>query len=291
MAGGGQGSTGRGGGFIGVGSRPVPTTTLVSWNLKGSAGPDLAAIAEHLRAEGADVVALQEVQRHQARSLARALNARSWGWGFKHWPVRTWPEGMAVIGVTRPVEVRTLALSQRWRPWSWRRRIVQVAAVDGPADCPVGASEAADPDSGALTVINIHLTPQGETGLRTIETATVLALVAERAGPVVVCGDLNERPDGPLHRQMAAAGLRDGWPERPPENATDPSRTGDPWPTNWRGWRPGTTKLPSQQLDYCYASAALPSLTVRMPAPDHAEFARFAALSDHLPITAEFDLP
>ena len=35
--------------------------TLVTWNLKGSNGPDLAAVAAHLRAVDADVVALQEV--------------------------------------------------------------------------------------------------------------------------------------------------------------------------------------------------------------------------------------
>jgi hypothetical protein len=65
----------------------------------------------------------------------------------------------------------------------------------------------------------------------------------------------------------------------------------DPWPTNWRGWRPGTTKLPTQQLDYVYASAAIASLTVHTPTPGVAGFERFATLSDHLPITAEIELP
>ena len=167
----------------------------------------------------------------------------------------------------------------------------------------------------ALSLINVHLTPHGEAGLREIETTTVLALVAERTGPVVVCGDLNERPGGAIHRQMAEAGLRDGWAERStratepspttatatadepatgtttapssaapstttasssaaPSSTAAPTRTEpdpepgtgstaaptpatggtaskvDPWPTNWRGWRPGTTKLPTQQLDY-----------------------------------------
>lgn len=291
------------------------TTTLVSWNLKGSARPDLSAIVDHLRAENADVVSLQEVQWHQARAIARALRARSWRWGFKHWPLRTWPEGMAVIGVTRRAEVRTLALSHRWRLWSWRRRIVQVASVAAAGDRPEdGATGAADTDT--FTLINVHLTPHGETGLRAAETATVLALVAERTGPVVVCGDLNERPGGAIHRQMATAGLRDGWAERPDRTtatapttetvatprATDataqstqaPSGTAwsvDPWPTNWRGWRPGTTELPTQQLDYVYASAAVASVSVRTPAPGHVGFERFARLSDHLPVTAEIALP
>jgi endonuclease/exonuclease/phosphatase family metal-dependent hydrolase len=256
----------------------VPTT-LVTWNLKGSENPDTRAIASYLRSEGADVVALQEVQWHQARRIARALGARSLLWGFKHWPVRTWPEGMAIIGVTVAARGRTRALSHRWRLWSWRRRIFQVAEVQ--ADRP-------------WTLVNVHLTPHGQIGMRAVETATILGVVAERSGPIVVAGDLNERPDGAVHRQLAAAGLRDGWAVRlPPPDAPSPSgdpepgrpqRRPDPWPTNWRGWRRGTTEAPTRQLDYVYATEDVRFIDVHTPPP--ADDARFAAISDHLPVTA-----
>ena len=72
---------------------PSSRAAALSWNLKGSANPDTAAVAEHIRSEGADLVALQEVQWHQARRLARALGATSRRWSFKHFPGRTWPEG------------------------------------------------------------------------------------------------------------------------------------------------------------------------------------------------------
>ena len=78
---------------------------VLTWNLKGSEAVDTAAVAAHAAAVGADVLVLQEVQWHQARRPP-ATGARSRRWAFKHWPVRTWPEGMAVIGVTLPVRAR-----------------------------------------------------------------------------------------------------------------------------------------------------------------------------------------
>ncbi len=263
-------------------------TTLVSWNLKGSANPDIAAVVDHLRTTGADIVGLQEVQWHQARRIARALGARSRRWGFKHWPGRTWPEGMAIIGVNRRVHVRTRALSHRWRLWSWRRRIVQVAAVAG-AD---GNRDHGNPDDGGLTLLNVHLTPHGQIELRVVETTTVLAVVTQRTGPIVVSGDFNERPGGPIHKQLVAAGLRDGWGEwhggeSPPEGAERPP---DPWPTNWRGWRRGTTASPTRQLDYVYVSPAVEVVEIGAPHPGDDGFDRFARLSDHLPVRAVLDL-
>ncbi len=193
-------------------------TTLVSWNLKGSGNPDTAAIAAHLRAEGADVVALQEVQWHQARRIARTLGARSVDWGFKHWPLRTWPEGMAIIGVTVEARGMTRALSHGWKLWSWRRRILQVARI-------------APPTSPDWTLVNVHLTPHGQIGLRAVETATVLEVVAASTEPVVVAGDFNERPDGAVHRQLATAGLRDGWSVRlAPESGRRPRGGAAPAP-------------------------------------------------------------
>lgn len=250
--------------------------TLVTWNLKGSAAPDISGVVAHLRATGADLVALQEVQWHQARAIARALGARGHRWGFKHWPVRTWPEGMAVIGVTAPVHVRTRALSHRWRLWSWRRRIVQVATVGE--------------HGAAFTLVNVHLTPHGQVELRAVETSTVLAVAAGGTGPVVVAGDLNERPAGDVHTLLAAAGLRDAWRVRHGDEAPGAVPSGEPPPdrgaTNWKGWRSGTGRAPSQRLDYVYVSASIDVVDVRTPDPDDEGFAAFARLSDHLPVTA-----
>ena len=249
--------------------------TLISWNLKGHAGPDAGAIACELRRLAPDLVVLQEVQWHQARRIARSLGARSHRWGFKHWPLRTWPEGAAVVGVTRQVRVRTRALSNGWRRWSWRRRIAQVAAVDGgPAGEP------------PFTVVNVHLSPHDQADLRAAETATVLALAASRPGPVVIAGDLNQRPGGALHRRLAAAGFRDASGVDHDREPPAGSRPPDPVPTNWRGWQRGTTRPPSQQLDYVYVSPLVAGVELRVPRAGDDDLARYARLSDHLPVTA-----
>lgn len=253
----------------------MPTTTLVTWNLKGSANPDTAAVADHLRAAGADVVALQEVQWHQARRIARALGARSHDWSLKHVPVATWPEGMAVIGVTAPVRVRSHAVTFPRRLWDWRRRIVQVASV-----------------GEAFTLVNVHLSPHSQAERRDAEATQVLALVADSPHPVVVAGDVNERPPGPVGEQMAAAGFRDGWSSSgpPPE---PPAPGADPWPTNWRQrqWEPGTTAPPTQQLDYVYVSRAVTGVALSLPEPEvDRGWARYSSLSDHLPVTATLDM-
>ena len=253
--------------------------TLVSWNLQGHAAPDTGGIAGELRRLAPDVVVLQEVQCHQARRIARALGARSLHWGFKHWPLRTWPEGAAVVGVTRRARVRTRALSNGWRRWSWRRRIAQVAAV--------GGGPAGEPP---FTVVNVHLSPHDQADLRVAETATVLTLAAARTGPVVIAGDLNERPGGALHRRLAAAGFRDAsgvdHEREPPAGSHAP----DPVPTNWRGWQRGTTRPPTQQLDYVYVPAQVTDVELRVPRVGEDNLAPYARLSDHLPVTAVLTL-
>lgn len=240
--------------------------TLVSWNLKGSKGVDIRAVVDHIEAAGADVVVLQEVQRRQARTLAQALRAASWRWGFKHWPIRTWPEGMAVIGVTRPAPARTHAITHRWAPWSWRRRILQVAAVRIEADAPT-----------VVTLVNVHLSSGDAAAIRAVEAGVVVRLVAQRDRPAVVAGDFNDRPGADIHVRFRDAGLSDVW-------AT--LRGEDPGPTNWRGWVAGTPLAPSQRLDYVLISEGLEAVAVSVPRHGDPDFERFAVISDHLPVTA-----
>jgi endonuclease/exonuclease/phosphatase family metal-dependent hydrolase len=236
---------------------PAVQLRLVTWNLKGSDGLDVAAVAGHIRAAGADVVALQEVQRRQARDLARALGARSLRWAYKHQPFDTWPEGMAIVGVSRPVTVQVRALTYRWRPWSWRRRIALVGTLDG-----------------GLTLVNLHLSPRGA-HLREAEIGEVLEMVAAAPGPVIVAGDLNERPDGPMHDRLAAAGLRDAWPPGAGDGAT-----------NWARWEVGTAAPPDQRIDYVYVSAGVEVTAIAVPASAGTGLSGFSQLSDHVPVSA-----
>jgi endonuclease/exonuclease/phosphatase family metal-dependent hydrolase len=241
--------------------------TVVTWNLKGSAGPDLATVAAHLRDVGADVVALQETQRHQARALARQLGARSLRWGFKHWPVRARPEGMAVIGVTVPVEARTRALSFRWRPWSWRRRIYQVASLPPTAE------------GGTALLLNVHFSTERQREQRARELAVVVASM-RAGGATILAGDTNDRPGSALFADLAAAGLRDAWAEAHP-GSTEPDGA-----TNWAGWRRGTTKPPTRRIDVVAVAGDVTIESVSVPRFGDDGFERFPAVSDHLPLSA-----
>lgn len=242
----------------------------MTWNVKGHAKPDIAVVVDHARAVGADVLALQEVQRRQAQAIARALGAASLTWSFKHWPV-WWPaEGLAVVGLTQPVRARSHVLSFRFRPWSWRRRIVQVAVVDR-LQPPV-------------VLANTHLSPYGQAALRGREVEAMLRPLSSAHGPVVVAGDLNDRPEADMFAHFRKAGFRDAWVER--HRGDEGSGA-----TNWHGWRPGTSEPPNQRIDYVLVSADVDTVGVHVPRPGDDGFARFAALSDHLPLTATLSFP
>jgi endonuclease/exonuclease/phosphatase family metal-dependent hydrolase len=239
---------------------PLVVTT---WNLQGSKGIDDDAVAGHVREQGTDLLLLQEVQRGQAHRIARGLGARSVDWGFKHLNLRTWPEGAALIGVTRPVRARAIAVTRRFQPWSWRRRIIQVARIDDD-----------------LMVVNIHLTSRRGAAYD-LEREREMKAVAARfdAGrTVLVGGDFNCWPTDPTLDVLTAAGLRDSWPTGAGEILT-----------NWAAGR-AHTLAPNRRLDYLFASTAVTASGAHVPRYGDDDFATFGRLSDHLPVTTALDL-
>ena len=242
--------------------------TVLTWNLKGSKGVDVRAVVDHIRAMAADVVVLQEVQFFQARAIARSLGAETRSWGFKHWPVRTWPEGMAVIGVTQPAPARTHAITHRRMLWSSRRRILQVATVRVDAEPGTGTD---------VTLVNVHLSSGDATAVRVLEADAVVRRIAERRRPAIVAGDLNDRPGSDVYIRFEEAGLRDVWAVLRPD---------EPGPTNWRAWVPGTPKPPTRRVDYVFVSDGLDPESVSVPRYGEPGFPPFASISDHLPVTA-----
>lgn len=240
---------------------------VTTWNLEGRAGVDVDAVAALLREQGSDVVLLQEVQSAQARRLARALSARTLDWQFKHRPPLARPEGMAVLGVTRPIDsTRARALTMRWRRWSWRRRIVQFASV------------------GDLTLVHVHLSPHGDQGARARELGTILDHMADGGtAPFAVAGDFNALPGSDLVDELTAASLRDAW------LVADGGRVGG-GETNWSS--PGRSGPPDQRLDYVWVSAGLEVRRAQLPSAGAGDgFEPLAALSDHLPLTVELERP
>jgi endonuclease/exonuclease/phosphatase family metal-dependent hydrolase len=253
--------------------------TVLSWNLKGSKGVDVRAVVDHIRAMAADVVVLQEVQFCQARAIARSLGAESRSWGFKHWPVRTWPEGMAVIGVTQPAPSRTHAITHRRMPWSSRRRILQIATVRVDAQ-PGTGSTGTGTGTGTgtdVTLVNVHLSSGDAAPVRVLEADAVIRRIAERRRPAIVAGDLNDHPGSDVYLRFEEAGLRDVWAVLRPD---------EPGPTSWRAWVPGTPRPPTRRIDHVFVSDGLAPESVSVPRFGDADFPPFASISDHLPVTA-----
>lgn len=270
----------------------MPTLTAVTWNLQGRHGLDVAFVADHLSGAAADagaaadVVALQEVQRSQARAVAGRLGWH-WVWGFKHWPMVNRAEGAAILSPHRLVDdeiwVVRPALSFRWQ-----RRIAVTAR------CLIGDT--------TVEVSSVHLSPQGPVDLRREELDLVGRRLAARptgpaeasapgpvasaveaelrpmAGrPTLVMGDLNVADLDHLTAVMATHGWFDCW------SAAGLDRcTGDGL-THWAAG-PRAGRSPDLRLDYVLASNDLSVVAARVPV---ANLDRFAAASDHLPLTIE----
>lgn len=267
--------------------------TVMTWNLKGSERPDTAVVVDRARAAGADVLFLQEVQRRQAESIARGLDAVSLAWGFKHWPVIRPAEGMAVIGVSHRADVRCHPLTSGWMLWSWRRRIMQSGLVavptgspgrnSGSGDARGGTAGSGDAPAGAVRVVNLHLSPGRDASLREREVARVLDILATSGDdgdggelPLVLAGDLNDSPAAALFDHLDAAGLRDAWEVAHPGL---PEREGA---TNWSGGREGA---PRRRIDYVLVSRGVGVVAASVPRPGDDGFEALRSLSDHLPVT------
>jgi endonuclease/exonuclease/phosphatase family metal-dependent hydrolase len=236
-------------------------TRLLTWNLQGRERPDLAVVAAEIADGLVDVVALQEVQRGQARWLARRLG---WSliWRVKHWPVVVPAEGLALLSPEPLTAPATVHLAHPLRFWSSRRRIAVRATVptaDGP-----------------LAVVVTHL----GAGVGDVERARQARLVAGLLGagdvPVevgCVVGDLNTRPGSEVLDAFAEHGLRDAWEDVHP---------GEAGPTNWSRRR---DRPPGNRLDYALVGDGLDVVGVEVPAAGDPGFERYGALSDHLPVT------
>jgi endonuclease/exonuclease/phosphatase family metal-dependent hydrolase len=230
----------------------VPWTVL-TWNVRGSAGPDLDAVATRIAAESPDVVALQEIRRSQATSLAHSLSMR-YSWAFKHHPFTPamwWlAEGMSIMSPHALDAAGHTELSEGRSSWSWRRRIAQWALVGRP-------------DRSALRIYNLHLSPHDAPAARRAEAVRLTSIVTEHGTepPAVVAGDFNDADDPQII--YALPGIEHMLP--PDTNPSD---------------------SPTQLLDHVLLPPEAHGVAVTVPAGG----AEWAALSDHLPVTVRFEI-
>ena len=196
---------------------------VVTWNLKGSAQPDLGAVAAHLREVGADVVALQEVQRSQARRLA--VRARR---PLRDLELQALPGAHLAGGHGR---------RRRHRPREGGgARVVGPVAARGAG---AGGSSRPPPSpptatTGRATLVNVHFSTGDMGARRSVELAEVVEVIDAAGLPGILAGDTNDDPDSALFKHMAASGLHDTWLVAHP-GSVEPDGA-----TNWPGWRRNT---------------------------------------------------
>ena len=253
---------------------------VMTWNLRGSARPDLALVAKVVREQAPDVLALQEVRERQARSLAAALGGVEWRWHAKHRPPflpgplgRRWTEGLAVLTRLPLLAVDVATVSDGAPLRSYRRRIAQdVVIAVGEGAAAVGEVAA------AVRVVNTHLASD-DADSRAQQTARVLELVAAITDEprvalerTVVVGDLNTPDEPGVIGALVAAGFAETWPQ---------VGVGEGW-TN-------PAHAPAQRLDHVLVGAGLTPVAATVLATPETRDARRA--SDHLPLLVDLHLP
>ncbi len=177
---------------------------IASFNIHHAApvsGPvDLAATAAVIDRLGADVVVVQEVDRHsgrsgrvdQARLLGKATSMHAW---FAPTIEGRWRRSRAYgIAVLSRRPLRDVEVIELPRSSGRERRVAVVATVDDPAG-------AVPP----ITVAGTHLeAAAAEEALGQLDV--ILECVARRSGPCVLAGDLNLRPHQ-VESRLAGAGF------------------------------------------------------------------------------------
>ncbi len=227
--------------------------SVLTWNVHGSAQPDVDALATAILDETPDVVVLQEIRKQQAAALATSMRMR-YSWAVKHYPYTKllwWrAEGMTIMTPHLLDAVGHTEVSDDQPMRSWRRRIVLWGLV-GRAD------------RSMLMIYNLHLSPHDDADSRRAEAARVSELVAGIGDdpPAIVAGDFNDAGDPSIVETLP--GLEHVVP-----SMSNPS------------------EAPTQLLDHVLLPAQAQDVTVSVPSGG----ARWAAISDHLPVTVRFTL-
>jgi endonuclease/exonuclease/phosphatase family metal-dependent hydrolase len=225
---------------------------VLTWNVHGSADPDLAPIAAAIAQAHPDVACLQEVRRRQARRLARKLGWK-WRWGRKHYPyspLAWWTaEGHAILSPAPIAHLERITVSPGVSTWTYRHRIVLAATV-----------------THARSAVRVYCTHLSSTSAdeRIAQARRVAELILEDRPPLaVVAGDLNSHGEEFVEvlREFRAVGLID-----PGGDATSPA------------------VAPVQRIDHVLVPEA--SSVGASDVPDGGE--PWAAMSDHLPAVVEF---
>jgi endonuclease/exonuclease/phosphatase family metal-dependent hydrolase len=223
---------------------------VMTWNVHGSARPNLRSVAGWIQNSDATVVLLQEVQQKQARRLAEILGW-TFVWSLKHSPLVKPAEGLAILSPHPIVLAATPVLSEGAKRQSFRRRIAQIADIRMP--------------HAAFRVCNVHLA----SGKSDARPGQVTRLLEHLSGVELLGGDLNDGPDSAVIANLLPMGFR---------------RT-ESGPTAWS--TVGANNPPSITIDHLLVRGSWRLQRAREFAIS--EIHEIRRLSDHLPVIAQLE--
>jgi endonuclease/exonuclease/phosphatase family metal-dependent hydrolase len=229
----------------------------MTWNLQGSQRPDITKVADKIQQFQPDIIAIQEIQKHQARTLARRLKW-SYVWTFKHngygplLPRRA--EGMAIMSLLPLFNTGETTLSSEYGRFTYRRRIAMWADINL--------------NKHTITLVNTHLASDDNGDEGTTQAQRLRMIINAHAQlPTVIAGDFNDHQRPDIVNILNAEHNHDAW-----TNSTSRSRNGLTNPT----------KSPYQRLDHILVPRTSAIKHVEVPDTNN----DWANLSDHLPVIA-----
>lgn len=240
---------------------PAPDTTfrVMTYNIHHGEGldgkVDLQRIADLIQREGADIVALQEVDKGTERTARRDLGAELAALTgmtcvfSNNFHYQGGEYGNAVL--TRfPVKRWTNQHYQMLRPGEQRGILQLVLDLHG----------------REVVFMNTHIDYRGDDAERWSNVGEIEALVKQHGKPIILCGDFNDVPDSRVCRRLAET-FDDTWVRAGEgDGLTIPA------------------DKPRKRIDYIWISRGAPFTPVKAWVPR-------SLASDHLPVVAEFQLP
>ncbi len=237
------------------------TLKIMTWNLQGSQRPDVVKIADKIEQFQPDVIAIQEIQKHQARALSRRLRC-SYVWAFKHngygplLPRRA--EGMALMSRSPLTNRGKTTLSSGYGPFTYRRRIAMWAT--------------AEPHGQQFTLFNTHLASDDNDSEGSTQAKRLREIIDTHSQlPTVIAGDFNDHQRPDIVEILNGDQNHDAW-----TYAQSRSRNGLTNPS----------KNPYQRLDHILVPRTHTIARVEVPDIDQS----WIELSDHLPVIATINL-
>jgi len=248
---------------------PLPSSTaemslrVMTYNIQYGGG-NLDGTAEVIRASGAELVALQEVDVHwsarsnfadQATVLAERL-----GMQVRFAPIYQLPGESAAA----PMREFGVALLSRYPVVAFTNHAItrlstQQPEGTPPAPMPGFLDATVDVRGTHVRVFNTHLDYRADPAVRRQQVTEMLAIIGEPATPTLMFGDMNAGPDAP-ELQPLFARLRDSW-----GSSADPGLT-----------YPATA--PVKRIDYVLSSLQFRVHNARVPD---------SQASDHRPVVVD----